>query len=201
MDTVRYVLAVLLVATFPPAVAFWFVVHPFAKQWRTVGTRWAYLLTLGALFAMIAGLVAFRGTLVGRDLGYNLFLILAGLLFYAGSLTVEVFCRRHLTFRILTGVPELSTTDPGKILDQGIYARIRHPRYVGVLLAAVGWSMIANYTGGYVIAVALFPAVYLLTVIEERELLDRFGAEYAAYRERVPRFLPHRRKASPTGSN
>ena len=34
MDQVRYVVAVLLVVFTPPAMLFWFVVHPFTGFWR-----------------------------------------------------------------------------------------------------------------------------------------------------------------------
>jgi len=35
--------------------------------------------------------------------------------------------------------------------------------------------------------------IYLLAIIEERELLERFGGDYRRYMERVPRFVPRSR--------
>jgi protein-S-isoprenylcysteine O-methyltransferase Ste14 len=38
----------------------------------------------------------------------------------------------------------------------------------------------------------------MVVLLEERELLDRYGPEYAAYTRRVPRFVPRlRRKTEP----
>jgi protein-S-isoprenylcysteine O-methyltransferase Ste14 len=37
---------------------------------------------------------------------------------------------------------------------------------------------------------ALVPVTYLLTVVEERELRDRFGEQYTRYAEKVPRIIP-----------
>ena len=36
------------------------------------------------------------------------------------------------------------------------------------------------------------PTLYLIVLLEERELRDRFGEEYEAYCRRVPRFVPKR---------
>ena len=53
-------------------------------------------------------------------------------------------------------------------------------------------ALSTDYLGIYVMALAISPALYLGVVLEEKELRDRFGVEYAAYSERVPRFIPRR---------
>jgi protein-S-isoprenylcysteine O-methyltransferase Ste14 len=90
------------------------------------------------------------------------------------------------------GIPELKATDeePGKLLNAGIYAQVRHPRYLGVMLGGIGIACIANYQTAWVIMAALVPVTYLLTVVEERELRDRFGEQYTRYAEKVPRIIP-----------
>ena len=71
MDRIRYALAVLLVATVPPAVIWWYVVHPFVRFWRRLGPG----VTLGVVgVAMVALMIALgmaRRWLVGADLGTN----------------------------------------------------------------------------------------------------------------------------------
>ena len=190
MNTARYVIGLLVVVTIPPAIAFWYLVHPFAQKWRSWGARWAYPVTFGVMFAMIGALAFVHEALMGRDLGTSWPLAVVGLLLYAWSIVLEWQCRKHLTFKILVGVPELSQSAPGKLLTEGLYGRMRHPRYVAIFVGVTGWALFANHTGVYLVAAGMIPAFYLLTVMEERELLDRFGAEYAAYRERVPRFIP-----------
>ena len=37
---------------------------------------------------------------------------------------------------------------------------------------------------------ALVPVVYMLTLIEERELRVRFGEHYTRYADQVPRIIP-----------
>jgi protein-S-isoprenylcysteine O-methyltransferase Ste14 len=106
--------------------------------------------------------------------------------------------RRYLTMRLLSGIPELRDDGPGRLLTQGVYARIRHPRYVEVLLGVAAYALVANYLGGYVVVIATVTAMFPLVILEERELRDRFGAEYDEYARRVPRFIPRRRRDART---
>ena len=100
--------------------------------------------------------------------------------------------KKHLTMRILAGMPEFASDaeEQGTLLSEGIYARIRHPRYVEIVFATFAYAVIANYVGVYLLALATPPLVHLVVLMEERELRDRFGDQYAQYAARVPRYLP-----------
>jgi protein-S-isoprenylcysteine O-methyltransferase Ste14 len=194
LNGARYVMGALLAISLPPAIAYWFIVHPFIAFWRRVGmkpTFWFLGIFLGGA---MAALYPFRDALLGRDFGTSLpAIVLAVPLLVAGGV-ISRKRRKHLTFRILAGAPELSPETHGTgLLTEGIYGRIRHPRYVEFTLGLVGWSLFANYLGLYVITALSIAALYLIVLIEERELRERFGAAYAEYRARVPRFVPRRR--------
>ena len=135
-----------------------------------------------------------RGSLLVVDYGTQWVLVGLGVVLYALASVVEIKCRRYLTLRTLVGIPELKAGDegPGKLLNEGIYAHVRHPRYLGVMLGGTGLACIANYQATWVLMAALVPVVYLLTVIEERELRVRFGEQYARYAAQVPRIIPRR---------
>jgi len=193
MDTVRYVLAVLMVILTPPAVVYWFVIHPFVGFWRRLGPRPSLVILWVGFGAAIWGCWRFRELLVGRDLGTNLWLFVPGLALYIIAAWLSRAVSRHLTLRVLAGVPELDAAGPGKVLREGIYGRVRHPRYAAFLVGCAGIALIANYAGIYVMAVLLFPALHLVAILEERELRARFGADYEAYAAEVPRLVPRRR--------
>lgn len=95
---------------------------------------------------------------------------------------------RDLGGERLVGKTELS--GGGEMVHKGIYARIRHPRYVGSFLAILGACFLAATRLMWIVAAAWLLLTLLAISFEERELRRRFGAAYEAYCRRVPRFLP-----------
>lgn len=105
---------------------------------------------------------------------------------------LRVRIARELKKRILVGIPELDPASHGvRLLTEGIYSRVRHPRYAQAMVAAIASAMFTNYLASYVAALVMVTGMFGLVPLEERELRDRFGAEYEAYRARVPHFTPH----------
>jgi len=86
-----------------------------------------------------------------------------------------------------------------ELVTEGIYARLRHPQYVGLFLVTLGlliqWPTL--------ITLILWPflifAYYRLAVKEERAVAERFPDAYARYRRRTPAFIP-RFKFTPSPS-
>jgi protein-S-isoprenylcysteine O-methyltransferase Ste14 len=187
----RFFIGVLMLVTVPPAIGLWYLIHPFARHWRRVGPAITYLIL--SVPMVLAGVAIWmtRDALLGADLGTSVPLILLASLCFAVGTVIAVKRRKHLTHRILVGVPELSN-DKGRLLTEGIYASTRNPRYIEFLVFVLGYVAIANYLGTWILFAVLFPATHLLVLFEERELRERFGSEYDDYCRRVPRYIPRR---------
>lgn len=196
MDKARYFFAVVLVISLPPALLMWFYVHPFVAFWRKLGPKVTLTLSMTQILLGAALLFLVRDRLIGPDLGTHMIpTILAACLFVAG-ISLALARRKHLTMRILSGVPELQADGKGgTLLSEGVYSRIRHPRYVEILLVSFAYALFSNYLGAYIIALLVIPGLHAVVILEERELIDRFGDEYRDYAARVPRYIPKRRKA------
>jgi protein-S-isoprenylcysteine O-methyltransferase Ste14 len=191
MDTFRHVLTLLMLMFMPGAVLFWFLVHPFIRFWRRLGLRRAMAIYYTLMVAFVAGVFLLRKTLLAVDFGTNPVLIAVAVPMLAASIVLRRKISRHLRFKTLGGMPEMAPDRfPQRLLTEGIYSRIRHPRYVEVLLVMASLALIANNLAAYVNWIIGIPSVLLIVRIEERELRDRFGAEYEAYCARVPRFVP-----------
>lgn len=191
IDGTRYVLAVLCVISIPPALGYWFVVHPFVGFWRRVGPARAYVVLTVFYLGSAAGLFLVRDALVGRDFGTSLALALCGLPLIVVGMAVAAARGRQLTLKILVGLPEVSPDRHGtELLHEGIYGRVRHPRYLEFMVAGPGWALVINYLGVYVVMALTVVLLHVIARLEERELRERFGEAYVDYCARVPRFVP-----------
>ena len=146
MNTARYVVAVLVWISLPPAIIYWFLIHPFARYWRRLGKWWAFLVLMTLFMLTVAGLYIVRDRFLVSELGTHVSLWVAALVSYGVSIAIELRCRRQLKFYTLAGLPELDRQQANrKLLDQGIYASVRHPRYLSVLFGMLAMALFANY--------------------------------------------------------
>lgn len=194
IDAVRWWIALLILVATPPAFVTWFVIHPFAGFWRRHGGYAAYLAALAVGLPLGYGLFRLRHRLLAVDLGTSWVLVALGVGCAAVAVGMAVQVRRQLSVATQMGLPEVAPDrHPGALLTEGIYARVRHPRYVEALLGLFGWALIANYAAVYVLMALMLPALHAIVVLEERELRERFGAAYEAYARQVPRYVPRLR--------
>jgi protein-S-isoprenylcysteine O-methyltransferase Ste14 len=89
--------------------------------------------------------------------------------------------------RNLTPFPKPSAST--KLVQTGIYGLIRHPLYAAVFCGSVGWALVWQSWPGLLAGLALAPLFDGKARREERWLRQRFP-EYAAYEQRVRRFVP-----------
>jgi len=89
----------------------------------------------------------------------------------------------------------------GKLVTEGVYSHIRHPQYAGLFLITIGFLL----QWPTLITLAMWPilifAYYRLAMREEAEVSRQFPAEYAAYRRRVPAFVPRPRRQIQTAES
>lgn len=191
MENVRYFAALILLISMPPGLILWLFIHPFANFWRKLGPVWTY--TILGLPMVVLGYFVYvaRGILMVGDFGTSWLMIVLAAIAIISAAVIGIKRKKFLTFRILSGMPELSQKQyPGKLLNEGIYAKIRHPRYVEALLGVLGYALFANWLTAYIVFLIGLPMIYVIVILEERELRERFGAEYESYSQNVPRFVP-----------
>jgi len=170
-----------------PIPLYWFVVHPQVKFWRS-HPRAVYVAgLLGSWLPVTIALAAFHQQLF-RAGWPSAGALVAGFALIIFECWVFWRVHRDLGTSRLVGKTELSGA--GEMECRGIYARIRHPRYTASFLAIVGACLLAGTRTMWIVAAVWFVLMILAISFEERELRARFGAAYADYCSRTPRFLP-----------
>lgn len=179
--------------------------HPRTRRdWRAFGTFSAFVV---ALFAEMYGapltvylLSGWLGaSVLGLDLTHDGGHLWATLLGWEGDPHLSPFHLASYVF-IIGGFWVISAAwsslhraaQHDALAVDGLYARVRHPQYVGFMAIMVGfllqWPTLPT--------LVMFPILVLvyrrLAISEERDTRELFGAAWDAYAARTPRFVPRR---------
>ena len=145
-------------------------------------------LTVWAGLALFAGIADFDLTRT-QKLGLGAMQIVGWI--------VLVLALRTYDIGLLLGTAQLQKGDGSIDGDEalhtdGVHRYVRHPIYSAAFL--ILWGIASTPFG---LATAVYGSAYLVigTWFEERKLLATYGEAYAAYRTKVPAFVPWRGRA------
>lgn len=126
--------------------------------------------------------------------GFGSFSNLSLLLGYVGCLVI-VF---GITIRLLSVAAlkkqftvQVSIVQEHKLVDIGIYGKIRHPAYLGFLVSLFGIGLASgNWVSLILLVVLPLGGILYRIHVEEKALARYFNSEYQAYASRTKRLLP-----------
>lgn len=78
------------------------------------------------------------------------------------------------------------------LVTTGAYAYTRNPMYFGGAVMIIGWFLILPYTFILIAAILFIVLFYITAKSEEKQLQQRYGKKYLAYKRKVPLFVPYR---------
>jgi len=182
-------------------VASWFLYRYLApkswREWAGAGLVQAFLIALYAEmygFPLTIYLVARFSGLDRVDLNASLWSTVLGV--GEAGMLISMLLGYALLFAglgiFIQGWRELHRAHrENRLATDGLYGLIRHPQYTGLFIGLFGEGVVHWPT---LFSVAVFPVIVLAYVLlarrEERQVLERFGEQYRAYRRRVPMFFP-----------
>ncbi len=193
--------AVAFAVVFFSAFVLAFLRSPRRRDWRHLGLAEAYLV---ALFTEMFGVpltIYLLGSVLGVSLGFgalegHLWAVLLdrlGLVPLGWGVAVVMAMSSAL---IIVGLALMvagwwqTWRARGQLVSTGLYRWVRHPQYSGFLLVMVGFLVQWPTLPTLVLFPILVWSYYSLARREERDLEQRFGDRWAAYRARTPMFLP-----------
>ncbi|MFW9915051.1 MAG: methyltransferase family protein [Candidatus Thorarchaeota archaeon] len=79
---------------------------------------------------------------------------------------------------------------PDKVVDSGIFGRVRHPMYLGTLLVYLAVFLTTLSIACFVLFLIIVVIYDRAASFEEKLLIKLFGEEYLQYKKRVKKWLP-----------
>lgn len=87
--------------------------------------------------------------------------------------------------------PNVAVRGDHLLLETGLYKHVRHPSYLGALIAFFGLGLALGNWSSVVAILLIMPCVYLYRIREEEAALAAaFGEPYRAYCRRTKRLIP-----------
>jgi protein-S-isoprenylcysteine O-methyltransferase Ste14 len=80
--------------------------------------------------------------------------------------------------------------DPPKLVDSGVYAWVRHPMYLGILLFCLAFVFVSVSLASIGIWITFFVFYDRMAAYEELSLIEMLGEPYTTYQKRVSKWLP-----------
>jgi len=153
------------------------------------------LTPIGALFFLSActGLI-FLSLFLDKHFGFPGFLVypcslIAGLIIMIPGTVLALMC---IIYFLKSGGTPLPLNPPEQLIKSGPYSIVRNPMVTGLLLQFFGFGVVMN---SITLTFIISPLLTLLMaaelkMIEEPEMIKRFGNSYLEYMKDVPMFIP-----------
>jgi protein-S-isoprenylcysteine O-methyltransferase Ste14 len=77
-----------------------------------------------------------------------------------------------------------------RLIDAGVYSWVRHPMYLGTLLFCLGFFFAIPSLLSLIVWIAFFILYDRMATYEEKDLIQKLGEDYIAYKRRVPKWFP-----------
>jgi len=179
-------IACVIYSTIP---AFWLLIHPLAPFWRS-RPRSAYWILLPIWIGIWALAAAISASWRGATLYENRWTWIPAAALFCAGLVLYKLSHSGFSLTQLGGLPEVLPDHSQRLVTTGIRARVRHPVYLGHLFEMLAWSVGTGLAVCWALTAFAVASGIVMIRMEEAELEKRFGAEYVAYRRRVPAILP-----------
>ncbi len=151
------------------------------KDFRYFLLPWFLTITLGTVVTVLEfagkGEPEFKRSLLSI-LGL-LFIIFALPIVLTAAVTLHKFYSSTLIIR-----------KDHKLIQHGIYKYVRHPIYFGTTLVFLGLPLSVGSLFGFATMTLVIPLFLNRIRMEEKLLIEEFGAEYEKYRETSRKLIP-----------
>jgi protein-S-isoprenylcysteine O-methyltransferase Ste14 len=134
-------------------------------------------------------LVSILDLILAQRMMYHFdFVSLAGVVFLLAGLGLRAQATKTLG-RYFS--PDVRILPEHKLIRSGLYRYVRHPIYLGSLLAYFSVPLLFHSLFGFFVMILKIPFTIYRIRIEEQALLEKFGDEYRDYMKTSKRLIPY----------
>ncbi len=150
-----------------------------------IGSAAFFVIAPGVVAAVVPWLIT--DWRFGADAGLGIGAVGVALIVTGLAVLIDCFVR----FAVKGGGTPAPVAPPSQLVISGLYAHVRNPMYVGVLLAVFGQALLFASAALIAYGVTLW-FVFLLFILyyEEPRLARAFPETYPPYAASVPRWIP-----------
>ncbi len=120
----------------------------------------------------------------------------AAALFALVAAAIRTWATAYLDVKVMVA----GRVQTARLVADGPYRYVRNPLYLGNILLAIGFGMMASRIGCAILVVGMWLFVYRLILREEAGISASQGEAYRAYCAAVPRLLPALRPQLPSAN-
>ena len=156
----------------------------------TAAVRWPFMLVMTVLF-LSAGVLLWKPLPISLTPYWYTAALLGGALLYFPAVSLYLWGYKTLgaNFGLSSGFAASLYADH-ELVQTGPFRYVRHPMYLGVILAAAGALLIFR-TWAMLIFAPISLGIIFRARREERLLAQAFGEDWQAYKKRVPGWIPN----------
>jgi len=149
----------------------------------------AAILVAGGIIWFSAFAVTILDFIIVQRMVYRFDLLsLTGLIFGMAGFAIRTQARRTLG---KSWSPVVRILPEHKLITYGIYKHVRHPGYLGEILAYSLVPVFFHSLYGFLITIFLIPLILYRIKIEEHTLTEKFGEEYRDYVQNSKKLIPY----------
>jgi protein-S-isoprenylcysteine O-methyltransferase Ste14 len=169
-----------------------------SKLKRILEAKWPRLYNWYRLFYTLLSTVLFIGIVIQalflpKTLVFSpsQFMEYAGYMVATAGVMILLKSIKEISLGSFLGLTRRTKSDSDlPLVATGLYAQVRHPLYLGLLLIFFGYFLVSGTLAGLIHLACLIVYLPIGIFFEEKNLIYQFGEGYQNYRREVPAFFP-----------
>jgi protein-S-isoprenylcysteine O-methyltransferase Ste14 len=155
---------------------------------QTIGEDWPFVISATSVFALSI-LVSVLDFVQLQGASFRLGIVnILGIALFVVGIAIRMVGRMTLGKYYSYG---LKTSPDQRLIEHGIYRRIRHPITLAAMIYSLGIPLIVSSVYGLLVMLGLVSLFLYRIRIEERMLIERFGVEYREYVRKTKKLIPY----------